>query len=81
MKFYVVGDYLVSLSFKFHEGPCTNVRARMHTLAIKRACAHLQLLRAHLCNNLHEIFNLGSQDSDLSPLWGKKVWPCQNLYW
>ena len=52
MKFYVVVNYyLVSLSFKFHEDPDSNARARIVTraLAIKRARTRLQVIRAHLC--------------------------------
>ena len=47
MKFYVVINYyLVSLSFKFHEYPCRNVRARVvkPTIAINGVCAHLPLV-------------------------------------
>ena len=56
MKFYVVVNYyLVSLSFKFYKNPCTYARTR------------LQLVRAHLCMNLYEIWNLSLQDSNWPP--------------
>ena len=58
MKFYtVVNYYLGSLSFKFYEDPCTNARARVINARTRdKMCTRcLQLVRAHLCTDLHEI--------------------------
>ena len=48
MKFYVVVNfYLVSLSFKFHENPFVNARARGGNARIRDiTCAHAFLTRA-----------------------------------
>ena len=48
MKFYVVVNfYLVSLSFKFHEDPFVNARARGGNARIRDiTCAHAFLTRA-----------------------------------
>ena len=42
MKFYmVVKYYLESLSFKFHEDPCTNARTKVINVRTrKKTCAH-----------------------------------------
>ena len=63
MKFYmVVNYYLVSLSFKFHEDPCINARARVvnaraHVLLRVRAfTTRLRALNANISATKARIF-------------------------
>ena len=69
MKFYmVVKYYLESSSYKFHEDPCINARAQVvNTHTRDKTC-----VRVHFCANLHEIWNLSSQDS---------IWPPYKILW
>ena len=59
MNFYmVVNYYLVSFTFKFHEDLRIDARTQVINTCTRdknwaRAC--LQLLRAHLCTDIHKI--------------------------
>ena len=55
MKFYVVFDYyLWSLSFKFHDDPDSNARARVVNARTRnKTCARAFTTR--LCTDLHKI--------------------------
>ena len=58
MKFYmVVNYYLVNLNLKFHEDPFINAGAQVVNARTRDvlARARLQLVRAYLYTDLHEI--------------------------
>ena len=75
--FVVVIYYHVTFSFEFHEDPSINasirvVNMRAHVLSrvrtfTTRARARLRLMDAHLCRDLHEIWDLGSKVSNWLP--------------